>query len=168
MVDFSAQEQITGKKDDLEQLTQLVAIDVREHFGEKVERPKPVAQPQPQAPAPAPAPAAPQYPYETLDTKNPLGIVVKQTKAGVNVVSVAPDSPCDFLKPNYIIQAINARGPLPEWKSGFFDNPYKDYAPYFTNSSQNAPPLGAGMNGFLAGGIKGGWNSPFSDEAIAC
>ena len=39
IVEFSAKERITGKKDDLEQLTQLVAIDVREHFGEKVQRP---------------------------------------------------------------------------------------------------------------------------------
>ena len=39
VVEFSAKEQMTGKTDDLVQLTQLVAIDVREHFGEKVQRP---------------------------------------------------------------------------------------------------------------------------------
>ena len=39
VVEFSAKEQMTGETEDLVQLTQLVAIDVREHFGEKVSRP---------------------------------------------------------------------------------------------------------------------------------
>ena len=63
VVEFSAKEQMTGKKDDLVQLTQLVAMDVREHFGEKVERPSISYQPQtsslPQA-QPAPQHALPQ------------------------------------------------------------------------------------------------------------
>ena len=56
VVDFSAKERITGKKDDLEQLTQLVAIDVREHFGEKVQRPQVSTSSTPaQASSPAPS-----------------------------------------------------------------------------------------------------------------
>jgi formylglycine-generating enzyme required for sulfatase activity len=58
VVEFSAKEQMTGKRDDLMQLTQLVAIDLREHFGEKVERPVLASQPQ-MTPAPQPALAQP-------------------------------------------------------------------------------------------------------------
>ena len=70
VVEFSAKEQMVGEADDLVQLTQLVAIDVREHFGEKVERPSISYQPQtsslPQA-QPAPQPALPQSTIKAKD-----------------------------------------------------------------------------------------------------
>ena len=118
VVEFSAKEQMSGKKDDLDQLTQLVAIDIRQHFGEKIERPKPLPQPQPQASAPANTPQAPAYPYETLDSKNPLGIVVgdlsqseKKHFSGVKVISVSPDSPCkDIFQPGNIISELKPQG----------------------------------------------------------
>ena len=119
VVEFTAKERITGEKDDLEQLTQLVADDVREHFGEKVERPKPLPQAQPQASAPANTPAAPKYPYETLASNNPLGISVEYQPVPGNtggrgkwlfVTDVDPDSPCKFLKEGYAIFGINPTG----------------------------------------------------------
>ena len=58
VVEFSAKEQMPYEKDeDLEPLMQLVALDLREHFGEKVERPHAASPTQPQTPTSTPASA---------------------------------------------------------------------------------------------------------------
>ena len=65
VVEFSAKEQMTGEADDLIQLTQLVAIDVREHFGERVSRPAFSSQPQT-----SPLPQAQPAPQPTIKAKD--------------------------------------------------------------------------------------------------
>ena len=104
VVEFSAKEQITGKKEDLDQLTRLVALNLREHFGEKVERPHSAAQSSQAAPPPAKA-------YSPDD--NIPGLVVKEEGGHeVRVVLVTPDRPCKgIIKPGDLIYSINPHGP---------------------------------------------------------
>jgi len=51
IIDFSVEEQFSGKEDDLDQLMEMAALDLREKFGEKVERPHPEGPNQPAGPA---------------------------------------------------------------------------------------------------------------------
>jgi hypothetical protein len=117
VVEFSAKEQMMGEKEDLVQLTQLVAIDVREHFGEKVEIPHSSARPQvsPASHSSQPSSADP------LDSQNILGIVVEdggggpwREGGGVTVKSVLPDSACKkIFKPGASIYYMNPQGKVP-------------------------------------------------------
>ena len=117
VIDFSVEEQLVCKEEDLDQLMDLAALDLREKFGEKVERPNTPAQPQ-SNPAPA---QAPSYTADPLDSQNLLGITVtgvssaerRTYSGGVKVKSVAPDGPCkDSLKPGNIITGINPNGSM--------------------------------------------------------
>jgi len=114
VIDFSVEEPLVCKEEDLDQLMELVALDLREKFGEKVVRPYPSAQAQ-SSPASASSPSSSADP---LDSQNILGIVVENAPekwaiGGVIVKSVLADSPCkDIFKPGNNITFMNPQGQL--------------------------------------------------------
>ena len=106
VIDFSVDEQMVCKEEDLDQLMDLAALDLREKFGEKVERPHLSEQSQ-SSPTSAPSPAPSEDP---LDSQNILGILVDKN---VTVTSVSSGSPCrDVIKPGYHIAYIKPNGPI--------------------------------------------------------
>ena len=117
------EEQLVCKEEDLDQLMELAALDLREKFGEKVDRPHTSAQPQ-SSPVSAPSPS---YSADPLDRQNILGIVVENAPErqgeGVIIKSVLPECPCkDILKPGNLFTYMNPQGKLTGLRST--DAPY--------------------------------------------
>jgi len=119
VIDFSVEEPLVCKEEDLDQLMELVALDVREKYGEKVDRPHFAGQAQTMSPSVA----SQNYSAASPDSQNLLGIVVaddlssgekRNYVGGVRVKSVSPDSPCkNILAAGNVITFINPQGAVP-------------------------------------------------------
>jgi hypothetical protein len=97
-IDFTSETKKVCKEDELDALIEDASFDLREKFGEKVVRPKPLA-------------------AVSSEKQNILGIVVGSApgmfRGGVQVASVLPDSPCQtILKPGAIIMFLKPDGNL--------------------------------------------------------
>ena len=128
VIDFSVEEPLVCKEEDLDQLMELVALDLREKYGEKVDRPHLTGQ----APTSSPSPASQYSSAASPNSQNLLGIVVaddlsssekRNYVGGVRVKSISPDSPCkNILAVGNVITQINPSGavPMPPGRGGTY------------------------------------------------